>query len=475
MTRATLTVDTNEDAEVTVLDAALNRVARAVGYFSEPLDVGLYKIKVNRAGAVREQLLELNPSGASVALYIEDFPSVAPIGPTLRDPAAVDRLAEEAQRRVDGPSLFVLGRWPAGDGSARRTFQGVRLFPWRATRDAVDLAQRCRDRAEAGGEQWAAAAVPLEKRGDTWVLEMRNGSFVSRQAIPVARNWQTRIFLRGLADDDRPGLGTLDGPPCEVSIQMAPRRHPVVYHDHWQTVEVARRALERGRNIFTSDRMISQLLHGKFDNPIAGITGLHLLLDGLGGGPHLGEDHPKRHLVDEVLENLTRLLQPGRPPNARLHDHPAWPELPDMTALRLRAGRALRQVEVAEPPLFKASWDAIKAHAGSEGLSWVGKRLWSVTGDANRLGPYLAWVPRQYSARRTAERIERQQAGAGFTESGPPARGMESDILRPAVEQGPSLAELARAYQVPLSIFEPKPKSIAAAPDETPRDLPIDV
>lgn len=448
MAQRFLTVSTNGDAELTVLDGALNRVSRTVGYYREALDPGLYKLKVNRGGAIREQVVELGASDVQVSLYIEDFPAIAPIGSMLKNQQAVEKIAQDARRRTDRHCLFILGRWP--EDSPGRPFQGLSVFPWRETRAAIDLARECRDSARIDGEHWASIAIPLKARGDTYVLEMRNGNFVSRQAIPIAGDWETRIFLRQLPDAEGRGSGYADGPPCEVSVQMARRGQQVVYWDHLETVEVARRALEAGRNIFTSEHLITELLEGKFENPIAGITGLHLLLDTLGGGADLTADHPKRALVDEVLENLTGLLQPAR--KSRLYADPAWAELPDMTALRLRAGRAVEKVEVSEPPLFKASWDPIKAHASSDGLSWIGRALWSVTGDANRLGPYLAWVPRRHSVAGTLAQIARQRPDAAVR-----PESLRRGVAAP--EQPTDWTELARSYQLPLSILEPKPKA----------------
>ena len=451
MIEAKLTVRANRDAEVTVLDAGFNRVGRDVGDFEGSLKLGLYKVKVNRGGAVRERLVELGPDGAWVGLYIQDFPSVAPVGLDGRAQQAVEGIARKARRRCDGPCLLFVGHWPGDAPSARPPFTGIRTFPWRATREAVDLARSCRDHAEAGGELWAAVAVPIEKRGDTFVLEMRKGAFVSRQAIPISSAWDTRVFLRGLPETAGEAAVPTDGPPCEVSIQMAKRRAPIVYWDHLETIEVARRALELGRQIFTSTSLIDDLLHGKFENPIAGMTGFHLLLDSLDAGTGLALDHPQRPLVDEVLVNLTGLLQPPRPRGSRLHADPAWAELPDMTALRLRAGRVLGQVEVSEPPLFKASWDAIKAHASREGLSWIGRDLWRRTGDANRLGPYVAWAPRINSARRTRDDIARRLAefeGIALVEG-----SIGKSLMRTAPSDEPfDMAALAQAFQLPLSI-----------------------
>ena len=456
--KATLTVDTNRDAEVSIFDGTLTRVDRAVGQFSELLDFGLYKVRVNRGGELREQVVELGSTGARVSIYVSDFPAVAPIGSMLADQGGVEDLARAARRRSDKPGLLVLGHWPGDEMGSRAPFSGLSVYPWRAKHMAIDLARHCRDRKTFADGTWGAVSVPVEARGDTYVLEMRNGSFVARHAVPLARNFETRIFLRGLPVVGEVGASRPDGPPCAVSIQMAPREQSVVYWDHWESIEVARRALENGRTTFDAAHLVEGFLDDAYPNPIAGMTGLHLLLDSLAEGSASLDPLSTKALADTVLEKLTALLQPGR--RNRLYADPAWPELPDMTALRIKAGRAREQVEVFEPPLFHASWEAIKAHAASDGMSWIGKRLWSETGNARRLGPYLAWIPRRHSAAKTVDEVLRQQASltsggfgdklidGGWIGIGPTGSSA-SDVGEPG------MAELARAYNLPLSILAP--------------------
>jgi hypothetical protein len=446
MSDAQLIVHSNRDAEIAVLDATLSRVAPVVvGRFDERLATGLYKVKVNRGGAMKEQLIELTPHGQQVSIYIDDFPAIAPIGSMVADQQGLEALAQKALRRVRGPALLLLEHYPAA--VVRAPFSGVRVMPWRKVGEGTALGPICRDTEIFGDERWSAVALEVERRGDTWVLEVGGTGFSARHAIPLARGWQTRVFMRGLLA--REGAGA----PCETSIQMALSDRPVVYWDHWETVEVARRSLETGRNIFSSSDLVNDLLDNKFENPIAGMTGLHLMLDGLAPTPQRDWPIAKVQLVDEVLQNLTGLLQSGR--INRLYNDPAWTELPDMTALRLRAGRLRSQVEVREPPLFKASWDALKGSASKEGLTWIGRSLWRATGDANRMGPYMAWAPRQHSWRDTEEHMQRQidesrKLGLTFDTS-------EMTLPREANTTRVDIAAAAKANNVPLSIFE-KPR-----------------
>lgn len=132
-----------------------------------------------------------------------------------------------------------------------------------------------------------------------------------------------------------------------------------------------------------------------------------------------------------------------------------------MTALRLRAGRLRNQVEVREPPLFKVSWDALKSSASKDGLTWIGRSLWRATGDANRLGAYMAWVPRRHSWRTTAEQMQRQIDQSRDL-------GLTIDTSEKVLHERMKAVEIdiaaaAQANNVPLSIFEKPPRGKEAA------------
>jgi hypothetical protein len=191
-----LEVLTDNDAEVFVLNAALSRVARSVGAFREDLRPGLYKIRVSRAGTFREQLVELGGHAQRHSLFIDRFSAVAPVGPMLVDARGVEDLASEANARLARLGLLVLARQPIGDADIHKPFRGARIFPWRATRQAVRLDQLAPSIAAIGGELWAAVAVEADLADGPFVLELRHGQQLARQSVLVSADWQTRIFLR---------------------------------------------------------------------------------------------------------------------------------------------------------------------------------------------------------------------------------------------------------------------------------------
>jgi hypothetical protein len=428
-----LHVFTHDDAEVFVLDAALSRVARSVGTFEENLSPGLYKIRVNRAGTIKEQLIELIGTPQQHRIFIHRFSAIAPIESLLPDSWRVERIARSALGRIAGRGILVLAHQSSDNADEHSPFRGARIFPWRATRDAISLDDLVPITTVIDTELWAAVAVKAEPADGPFVLELRRGLQLARQAVLVTKGWQTRIFLR--ADDhrqpgERPSTGPGTATPFDVSIQMARPYADVVYSDQFATMEVARSALERGRAIFTSPRLAHELFQAKYENPIAGLTGLHLFLDATARSQAADDSayetapfHDQlpfsaQDIADEVLVNLTLLLHPerveaageqaSRNTNMRqvlLYPDPAWPESPDLTALRLRAGRCREQIVVPSPPMFRVSWDVLTANAARDGMTWISRELWSSTGAAGSVGPYLAWARSRHSVKRTLQRI----------------------------------------------------------------------
>jgi hypothetical protein len=52
------------------------------------------------------------------------------------------------------------------------------------------------------------------------------------------------------------------------------------------------------------------------------------------------------------------------------------------TLALFRSGRCRQQVFVPSPPMFRVSWDVLKANAARDGLTWISRELWSSTGAA---------------------------------------------------------------------------------------------
>lgn len=287
-----INVTTHDDAEIFLLDGALRLVRRAVAELKEDFPSGLYKVRVERGGAVREQIVSLEGSPLGIDLRVESYPAVAPIGPMFPDSRqGIEGLAQEALGAVAGGDqpLLIMCHRPAGGPQDGRPFAGVRLFPWRDSASAVDLGRLDYPTRVLGDREWAAVAVPVRRGLRTYLLEMQAARSAMRQSVLLADGWKTRVFIRGGAqadhaaqapDQQRPASRSMEPDRLEVSIQMAaPWQQWVVYDDHLETVETARIALDNGRPIFVTEHLITSLLHNKYENPIAGFIGLHLFLN----------------------------------------------------------------------------------------------------------------------------------------------------------------------------------------------------
>lgn len=378
----------NEDAEITVLDGFLNVVAHGVGEATAKLPLGLCMVRANRGGAIREQIVDLTQlptSGDAKYVYarISDFPAIAPIGPLLGGGGwgALSQLGDSVRQVTDGPTLLIMMHEDAATASSN-LLAGMRVYRWGATAKQVSIGKGANS-ARVGDRQWSAAWLPVEP--GTYVLEYDG---LIRQAVLVVPKWETRVFIRR---NFEAGTVTVNGELRErlgLSIQMAQPEASVVYSDDEETIEVARNALAAVRPIFVSSMLIDKLLRGKWENPIMGLTGLHLFLTAveqradptITPSIEIGTDLFKKReaVIDEVLKNLSMLLSTST--------------APDLLALRARAGRLTDSDQVMrEPPMFWASWEALRGGVGAGHEAAVERRLWNSIALSAPAGPYLSW------------------------------------------------------------------------------------
>ena len=454
-----LTVTTQQDAEVMLIDGSLTLLQRAVGQLSAALDPGLYKVKVERGGGVREELVALRGDTA-LDMPVTDFPTVAPMLSMVRDQApAIEDLARQALREptgaAQGETILVMCHWPNGCRYEERPFRRISLFPFGRTEARLALPGPFPTAVLGAEGVWAAAAVRLPLCTRTGVLEVLEGQGVpqnsgttrrtlihSRHAVLLAPGWQSRIFLRCVPKPSPAGSAADAAEEwIDLSIQMADPDAPVVYGLDNELSETARNALERDRPVFVRPDMIEVMLGCKFRNPVTGLAGLHLFLQAveqerqsLTGASRVapakmdtGGKGPEQ-VTAEALANLARLLGQGS----------NWDAPPDLLALRARAGLPGSGGRLRAPPMFWAGWDALRTSAGTAGHAWIGRDLWQSMGDAVPRGPYMTWSP---SRRSYQKRLER-------------AQHLHRSVAEEAAEQSDPL-ELASALGVPQSVSSP--------------------
>jgi hypothetical protein len=149
-------------------------------------------------------------------------------------------------------------------------------------------------------------------------------------------------------------------------------------------MEVARVALADERSILSDE--LEQLLLLKFEDPLAGIIGGHLLLV-----EH--ERDPRRDigLLDVVVKNLRTLVG---------NEHP------DVECLSLRCldEGLRRKTALRVPPLYQRSWRLL-FEASQHNASLIPKKMWDRMQAHASFPPYLIWAPDKDSKAASQEAI----------------------------------------------------------------------
>jgi hypothetical protein len=157
---------------------------------------------------------------------------------------------------------------------------------------------------------------------------------------------------------------------CDMSgaaIAISPEQVFQPQRERTRLAELARYALTQSRRIL-SDGLLNDLLDEKFDDPMLGLFGAHLLL----------RDKPEdTRLFRVVTDNLLRLLGPNHP---------------DVRALwrRREGGGAGVPLELESPPMLRLSWDLALQGADSHSDALVD----GPTAIADRIlsdAPWLIW------------------------------------------------------------------------------------
>jgi len=220
-------------------------------------------------------------------------------------------------------------------------------------------------------------------------------------------------------------------------------------------IEGARLALTQGRNLFGEGHgaQLTDLLLGKFTDPIAGIIGGHLLLQAMDTSQ---PDPGRAKQLDLVVSNLRSLLGP---------DHP------DVEALSLRCtGEALRATRpFTAPPMFRHSWQLITA-ASYERPELVPTELWQRVHASAALGAFFVWAAdertraahaaqlsrwiSQYADNGEAQTASEEQIANGPAEPSVSTAGADSVRTRSAAAAAAAPA-LAAPASPPMTVSEP--------------------
>lgn len=412
-----LLVNAPPDAEIYVFGGGLDRRAYGVGQVDTRLAEGLYKIRSVRGGAAVERLVDLQDD-TQLNLTAEPVTAIAPVGPVYGQwSAEIEALAHEAidaavagGKVSDGGSTILLMAHRDAEGLADPLAEAT-LYRWLEMRVRAKAGGEGRERL-IGTEWWSAWAVVVEP--GCYQIEFGGGAL--RQALLVVPGYDTRVFIRRSGPRAVPvppaadlkelaaqvgGHTSADAAPgavrTEISVQMARPRSDIFYRDHFETIEVARQALETERPIMVQPQLVDQLLYGKWDNPVMGLMGAHLFLAGLERDREPGEGTSSRpvDLHDEVRAGAADTLRIILKNLDEVFGGDSGTRPGDLVGLHLRARPFTGDTQdfgtVSEPPLFWASWEALLRHSVPQGPVAISRQLYSRVARAYPAGPYFAW------------------------------------------------------------------------------------
>lgn len=434
-------VAADEGSEIFLVDAGFRRLASAVGELRTAVEPGLYKVRFRSGDAMADRLVEVPPQlppGQSEVLIRGEplrFASALPLPDTRTSHEYHQAAWSHAWDPPDlnlgnGSLLFVLAR-----DADRRPSERVHHVPWRglslrdpAGRVLLDFADAPRRDADFG---YASANLVVDP--GTYILRVDtelNG--ILEMPLVTCPDWQTQVALRSRTISRRQPGSQADGGGSRsvrradlagASVLMGrPGYRADPSGGQERLTELARLGLVQGRATLRPDDLRS-MLWAKFDNPMLGIYGAHLLLQG--GERDMG-------LLHEVVGNLESLL--GR--------HP------DVAALRLALTRHDGQAAPAGlcfdlPPTLARSWElVVDASIGSPELVPAASFAGRIAGNLVSSRHWLIW-------RRTAALAQALRPAAEKVEAGPaePVFGNVLKSVQPAAAP-PGRAGRAASFRI---------------------------
>jgi hypothetical protein len=427
-------------AEVFLIDHAFALVDRAIGRLDASVEQGVYKVKAQLGDATTERLLVLN-GDQTVDLSDElSVASPAPLKGTsktheLHMDAAVADSSKVAASPGSGAWIFLCTRrWTSRNPDAADAPAPAAPPPLSLRRpDGTVIVDLEEDDREESAKHDPIAGTTVEVDPGSYVLGWSDDSgLTAEQTVQAVREWHTQVFL--LEDGE---AGGPDGSVRqEISVLMG--RDPFSANDPTLRVaEEARAALAQERMV--ASEFINESLFGKFDNPMLGLFGAHLMLLGRTAAREAEKEESRRRsdvkrirapvsfdqsLFDHVVANLRELLGA---------DHP------DVIALATKSSdHSLDALEpVAVPPMLWRSW-VLLIEASNERPELVPVATWRRTAKLLPLRPFLAWSSDESSA--SVEAWQRSVAPLVQGAAPPPpegARAVAADMQTAAPADDP--------------------------------------
>lgn len=354
-------------AEVFLIDHRFALVERSVGDLEATVSPGVYKAKARLGDAETERLVMLDRDQAVDLSKDLDIASPVPLagtrlGSTAQALQARDLSAVPAADAGLGSAIFVMARGTEPDVALLDATTGTRIGglemspqgPWTMTSGVAPGPYRLRWHSRAGVR--------------------------AEQTVQAVEHWQTQVFLF-----QEPGQGT-DLGGTRVSMLMG--RDGFEPGDAEVTrVEEARTALADERKV--ASPMLNETLFEKFENPMLGLFGAHLMLIARDAektaedarstrrGPRAPVQFtPERFAT--VVHNLQGLLGETHPDVVAIAT-----QVPDQPPAALPP--------IASPPMLWRSW-ILLLEASNLAPELVPVDVWRPAAAPLPLRPFLIWA-----------------------------------------------------------------------------------
>ncbi len=340
----------DKGTEIFLIDSQLNRRKSSVGELIADVEPGLYKVRFRAGDTLQDRLVEVSPDMLSNRTSIEVqgspifFNSAAPLPATRTTHEYHENAWKQATQQADlcignGSRLFFLARDPEkkpGKYTNHRPWNGLFLCALNG-KILADFNQIGKHDANLG-----YATLNVEIDPGVYVLRVNTKVHgILEMAVVACRNWQTHVLVSStstnrLAKEYQRTVRRID--INEAAIFMTRPGELQINDEQMRLTELARQGLAQGR-ISIRPKELNDMLTSKFQNPMLGILGAHLLLRG---------KEPDLKLLDVVIANLMELT----------------PDHPDVWALRMaldnRLGRKTpHQFQFNVPPMLLRSWNII--------------------------------------------------------------------------------------------------------------------
>jgi hypothetical protein len=328
--------------EIFLIDSDLQLVGQSVGVLNVEKPAGLYQVKLQEGTNTSEDLIKLGKEPFFKAYPPLEFSSPVPLSDT-RKTHEFHRSNAEAHSKVEhvnlgsGSFIYIFARdWtsqspgetnsPAG-GLYSHPARGLTLVDMSGA-ELVNFGEQ--SETQLNWEPWAACNVCIDP--GSYILRLRtpDGSIWERTLI-ASPNWQTQCFLlqRDYSDSRGPDLAGATVLIREEDLGFEPNGHEL------RLVESARLGLMSQRPILSNE--VEDLLTRKFENPLLGIFGAHLLIELEQTRGRVYEEG----LLQQVVEKLRGLLKAPHP---------------DVEALAWKAGLGDPDYRFEIPPMLRRGW-----------------------------------------------------------------------------------------------------------------------